>query len=564
MRDKIRIMNRRRFLKNSLGVAASLALKPLLHAEAVSEFDLILRGGSILDGTGGPVWKGDLGIRGDVIAALGEIPATAGKQSMDISGWYISPGFIDIHTHSDSSIIGYPTADSRVRQGVTTEVTGNCGSSAAPIAGPSLEDARKEYQKEYGIDITWNNVASYLAVLDKLNMSLNQALLIGQGTIRGNIAGDVDRTLTADEMKQILRTVEEGMDSGAVGLSTGLEYTPGTFTPTSEIIDMTRIVARYGGFYASHIRNEVTYVLEAIDEAINIGRQTGARVQVSHLKVCGRSNWHKQQASLDLIESARKEGVEVLADCYPYTAYSTGLTLVMAPWVRNGGSAEIVKRLQDPETRKKIREEVVKYVAEEPGGFDLIVISDVSTEKNRNVVGKNIVQIGEMWKMEPVDACLRLIEEEDASVGYIGHAMSDENVELVLSNPLVMVSSDGVSIAASGKALEQKLHPRSYGTYPRFLAHYIRERKIVDLPMAIRKMTSLPAEQTGLSDRGRIAKGKKADLVVFDPQKIQDTATFDSPHQYPTGIAHVFVNGVQVVNEGKHTGARTGKVLRRV
>ncbi|HSE40406.1 MAG TPA: D-aminoacylase [Acidobacteriota bacterium] len=556
-------MDRRRFLKNSLRAAAAFALTPNISAEASSEFDLVLRGGFILDGTGGPVWKGDLGIKGDTIAALGEISPTYGKNALDISGWYVSPGFIDIHSHSDGSILGYPEADSRVRQGITTEITGNCGSSAAPIEGQSIEAARKEYMDEYGVNVNWSDVASFFDQMEKQKMSLNQALLLGQGTLRTNIAGEADRTLTADEMKKVLRMVEEGMDSGAVGLSTGLEYVPGTFTPTEEIIEMNRIVARYGGFYASHIRNEVTYVLEAVDEAINIGRQTGSRAQVSHLKVCGRSNWHKQAATLDLIESARKEGVEVLADAYPYTAYSTGLTLVMYSWAREGGSDAIVKRLQDPETKKRIRAEVLKYVAEEPGGFDLIVISSVSSDKNRNCVGKNIAQISEMWKMEPVDACLRLIEEEKAAVSYIGHAMSPENVELVLSHPLVMVSSDGYSIAAKGKALQQKLHPRSYGTYPRFLAHYIRERKIVDLSAGIRKMTSMPAEQSGLSDRGRIAKGKKADLVVFDPTKVQDTATFDSPHQYPTGIAHVFVNGVQVVKDGNHTGARPGKVLRK-
>ncbi len=556
-------MDRRNFLKNSLRAAAAFALVPGSRVEASSEFDTVLRGGMILDGTGGPAWKGDVGIKGDAIAALGDIASSYGKNVVDISGWYISPGFIDIHSHSDSSIVAYPDADSRVRQGITTEITGNCGSSAAPLEGESIEANRKYYLDEYGVDLSWKDVGSYLLALEKMKMSLNQALLLGQGTLRSNIAGEADRKLTADELKTVLRTVEEGMDAGAVGLSTGLEYLPGTFTPTEEIIDMTRVVARYGGFYASHIRNEVTYVLEAVDEAINIGRQTGSRVQVSHLKVCGRSNWHKQGATLDLIESARKEGVEVLADAYPYTAYSTGLDLVMYSWAREGGSDALVKRLQDPELRKRIRGEVIKYVSEEPGGFDLIVISNVSSEKNRNCIGKNIVQIAEMWKMEPVDACIRLIEEEKASVGYIGHAMSPENVELVLSHPLVMVSSDGYSIAAKGKALEEKLHPRSYGTYPRFLAHYIRDRKIVELPSGIRKMTSMPAEQAGLADRGRIAKGKKADLVIFNPKTVQDNATFDSPHQYPTGVAHVFVNGVMVVKDGKHTGARPGKVLRK-
>jgi N-acyl-D-amino-acid deacylase len=326
---------------------------------------------------------------------------------------------------------------------------------------------------------------------------------------------------------------------------------------------MVRIVARRGGLYASHIRNEEAYLLEAVDEAINIGRRTGARVQISHLKAAGRANWSRQHAAIGMIESARSEGVEVYADAYPYTAYSTGLTVVLESWVRDGGTSKILERIKDPSTREKIRKEVDhRITTNDPGGYDLIVISSLSSEKNKNCIGKNLLQIAEMWKVEPVDAYLRLLEEEDASVGYVGHGMSPENVELVLSHPLVMVSTDGYSIAPEGKALESQPHPRSYGTYPRFLGYYTRERKIVDLPTAIKKMTSMPATQCGLKNRGRIAKGHKADLVAFDANKIKEISSFDQPHRFPEGIAHVFVNGVQVVKNGAHTNARPGQILR--
>jgi N-acyl-D-amino-acid deacylase len=554
--------NRRNFLKSGATAALGLAVLPP-SVWFQPSFDLILRGGTLIDGTGGPLFNADLGLVADRITAIGTIDPEQGRRVLDVSGLSVSPGFIDIHTHSDGDILRYPTADSRVRQGVTTEVTGNCGGSAAPIQGSEAAENRREMEEELGIQGGWTDVASYFRLLEQEGISLNHALLVGQGTIRENVSGSQDRVLTEAEMEQVLAFVEEAMDQGAFGLSTGLEYVPGRFTPTEEIVAMARIVARRGGIYASHIRNEEAMLLEAIDEAIRIGRETGARVQISHLKAAGRPNWGKQVASLDLIEGARMAGVEVLADAYPYTAYSTGLTILFSAWAMDGGWDSLKGRLADPGNRATIREELGRRVPLEPGAYDLIVISRVRTEANQSLVGMNMLEIAEAWGMEPVDAILRLLEEEDGSVGYIGHGMSPENVELVLSHPLVMIGSDGYSMAPVGEAARSRPHPRSYGTFPRVLGHYCRDRGLFDLPTAIRKMTSMPADQMGIPDRGRLARGMKADLVVFDPRTVRDIASFDDPHRFPEGIHHVLVNGKLVVEAGEHTGAKPGGVLRR-
>jgi N-acyl-D-amino-acid deacylase len=552
---------RRRFLRNAGTVVAALSVPSFRYLEASPSFDVVLKGGMVLDGTGGPAFPADIGITGDTIQAIGTISPEQGKRVVEITGLHVSPGFIDIHTHSDSTIANYPTADSRVRQGVTTEITGNCGSSAAPRA--DSEENRKKWMEDKGYVPDWTDVPGYFASLEKRTFSLNQAMLLGQGTIRTNVVGLEDRKATAEEMKNLIRVVEEGMDAGAIGLSTGLEYSPGTFTPTEEIIEMSRAVARRGGLYASHIRNEEKGLLDAIGEAIEIGRRTGVRVQISHLKAAGRGNWPKQKPAIELIEKAKVHGVDLMADAYPYTAYSTGLTVLFLPWVLDGGTAAMMMRLRDTSIRPKIRRELIEYVSNEPGDYDLIVISDVHTRQNKSLIGKNMKEIAELWKVEPVDAVLRLIEEEEGSVSYVGHGMSPENVDMVLAHPMVMISSDGYSIAPTGKAAESKPHPRSYGTYPRALGYYARERKIFELPVAIKKMTSMPADQSGLKDRGRIARGKKADLVAFNAQTVKDVATYEDPHRYPQGIIHVFVNGTQVVQNGNHTGAKPGRILRK-
>jgi N-acyl-D-amino-acid deacylase len=557
MKERI---SRRAFLERSGAAALAVAACPA-RAAAAPQFDVVLKGGTLLDGTGAPAYAGDLGIVGDRIAAIGEIAVSQAARAVDVRGLHVCPGFIDIHTHSDGDILAYPTADSRVRQGITTELTGNCGSSVAPLLGPIAEERRASLRRD-GIDPDWTDVAGYLARVERERVSINHAMLLGQGTIRECAAGVADRPLNADQTKAVLRAVEEGLEQGAFGLSTGLEYTPGRFTPTDEIVAMARVVARCGGLYASHIRNEERGLLEATDEAIRIGRLAGVRVEVSHVKASGRGNWGKQAASLALIEAGRRDGVEVLGDAYPYTAYSTGLTVTFPGWSLDGGTPAVLARLRGPE-RDRIRKEVLDYVLNgDPGDFDLIVLSSVQSATNRPLVGKNLAEIASSWKVEPVEALLRLVDEEDTAVSYVGHGMSPDNVARVLQHPLVMIGSDGSTMAPTGRAAETRPHPRSYGTFPRVLGHYSRERHLFDLPSAVRKMTSLPADQIGLRDRGRLARGRKADVVVFDSTTVMDVATFEDPHRYPVGIVHVFVNGVAVVDGGAHTGARPGQVLR--
>ena len=552
---------RRDFVRATGTALAGLALAPP-GVRAQSRFDVVIRGGLVVDGTGLAPYPADIGIVADRIAAIGSIAADQARRVIDVAGLHVAPGFIDVHTHSDGDILIFPTADSRVRQGITTELAGNCGASAALVAGAGAEARGREY-RDAGVEASWTGVASYCDALDRGGISINQALLVGQGTIRTNTIGNIDRRLTADELASVVRAVEAGLDEGAFGLSTGLEYTPGRYTPTDEIVAMARAVGQRGGLYASHIRNEETTLLEAVDEAITIGRESGARVQVSHLKAAGRGNWGKQQGALDLISSARRDGVEVLADAYPYTAYSTGLTILLSAAALEGGRDEMLARLRDAAWRTRIRREVDEQMARELGDYALIVIASVRTPANQGVVGRNMVEIARAWSVDPVDAVLRLIEEEAGSVQIIGHGMSPENVERVLRHPLVMVGSDGSSMAPVGRAASTRPHPRSYGAFARILAYYVRDRGILTLPQAIRKMTSMPADQIGLTDRGRIARGKKADLVVFDAGRVKDEATFDQPHQYASGMPHVMVNGVLVVEAGRHTGAKPGRALRR-
>jgi len=518
----------------------------------------------ILDGTGGPPWSADLGIAGDTIRAIGTISPEQGATIIDAAGKMVSPGFIDIHSHSDRSILRYPTAPSRVHDGITTEVTGNCGSSVAPIWGPARKLVAEELSADYETELTWEGVAGYFETMETLGISLNQALLVGQGSLRHAAIGLEDRQPSEEERKLMVRKLIEALDDGAFGLSTGLEYVPGTFTPTDELVLLAGLVARRDGLYASHIRDEEGGLLGAVDEAIEIGRESGARVEISHLKAAGMRNWSKQRAALDLIASARAAGVQVLADAYPYTAYSTGLLDLLPEWAQEGGWEATVGRLGDPAERARIRDEMNEWVDNGLGRWSLLVIASVRKEANRELVGKNLEEIADQWSVEPGEATFRLLELEDGAVSIVGHGMSQENVEMVLSHPLVMIGSDGGSIAPEGPAGRARPHPRHYGTCARVLGHFVRERGLMDLATAVKKMTSMPADQVGLVDRGRIARGKKADLVVFDAAAVRDAASFADPHRTSKGIEHVFVNGTAVISSGAHTGARPGRALRKV
>ena len=531
------------------------------EVKTMSNFDWVIRNANVIDGTGKPPFQADFGITGDTIQAVDTLNEQQGRSVLDAAGLCVAPGFIDIHTHSDGVIFTCPTADSRVRQGVTTEITGNCGFSAAPLSGPSAEERRKELLKETDAPATWTDVASYFKQWEETGASLNHALLLGQGTIRQNIAGLEDRPLTDEEHKILIQTIEEGVRQGAMGISTGLEYTPGCYTSTDEIVSIARIAAKYDGLYATHMRDEEDGLLEAIAEAIDIGRRAEIPVQISHFKACGRANWDKQGKAIELIETARKSGVDVMADAYPYTAFSTDLTILLPTWAREGGAEAIIKRLHDPTDRKRILKELDQNVQSSTGDYSRIIIGSVQSSQNQYAVGKTAEEIAALQNEDPAVTIARLIEQEKADVSFIGHGMSEENVERVLSHPQVMIGSDGSSMKPVGKTAETKPHPRSYGTFARVLGYYSRERGLFDLPTAVKKMTSMPASRVGMKDRGRIAPGMKADLTLFDPKTVIDRATFQNPHQYPTGISHVMVNGQFVIKDGKHTNARPGRVI---
>lgn len=539
--------SRRTFLKTaSLGAAAAL-WPACATTRRETAFDLVIHGGLLVDGLGWPGRHADVGVRDGRIAYLGPIDRERARSAIDATGLVVAPGFVDIHSHSDRSILGCPSADSRVLQGYTCEVTGNCGGSAAPT-GP---DAKRRFPR----------VRDFFRALEEARPAIHQALLVGHGTLRENRIGPVDRALTASELADVERALEEALDDGAVGLSSGLEYVPGIYTPPAELVALARIVARRSRLYASHMRSEDAKLVEAVDEALALARDSGARVQISHLKSCGRANWPKVDTVIARIEAAVRAGLDVRADVYPYTAYSTTLTILLPPWAREGESADLLARLADPAQRARMRAEVLEHVANEPGGFDLVAIASALSGSAGGLSGKSVSEIAAHWRIEPVDAYLRLLEEEKGSVSYVGHAMQESDVARILAHFLVMVGSDGSVQTLAPEASVP--HPRSFGTAPRVLGRFVRELGALDLPIAVRKLATLPAERAGLAERGRIQHGFHADLVVFDPKTIADRATFENPRQAPIGIPHVLVGGVAVIADGRPTGARPGRILSR-
>lgn len=559
----MRELDRRGFLALAGAGLASCAAAKRDGAASTSrgvDFDCVLAGAMVLDGLGGPARRVDIGLRDDAIAHIGPIDKERAASLVDLRGLVLAPGFIDIHTHSDEDIFRYPDDESRVWQGVTTEVTGNCGGSAAPV--PPGESAKLAAElAEDGIAERWSDVASYFRALEARRIATNQVLLLGQGTLRRAVAGLENRPLSAAELAQVVRMLEDGLEQGAAGFSSGLEYTPGRYTPTAELVEMARVLARRGKLYASHIRNEESGLSESVDEALRIGRESGARVQVSHLKACGKPNWPQLEPSIAAIEAARAGGLDVLADVYPYTAYSTGLTIFLSDATREGGADAMLARFADPAQRRRIRAELGPRIRSDPGGYELVVIA-ATASSDKSVVGKDLASIAKERGLEPDEALLRLLEEGRTNVSFVGHAMSEAQVARVLAHPLVMVASDGYAMAPRGEALERRPHPRSYGTFARVLQKHVREDRTLDLATAVRKMTSMPADQLRLADRGRVVAGAKADLVAFDPALVREESTFEDPHRLASGFAHVWVNGLRVIEAGRATGARPGRALR--
>jgi N-acyl-D-amino-acid deacylase len=524
----------------------------------MATFDLILSDGTVIDGSSAPAYRADVGILDGKIEAIGDLKAATAAQTLDAAGHVVSPGFIDPHTHSDLPLLVNPEAHSKVRQGVTTEVIGNCGSSPAPILGPFADELRTRVKTAY-LDPDWHSYHDYLSRLRDARPSLNVVPLAGHVTLRVAAMGVEQRPPSADEFARMKLLLNEALAAGAFGMSSGLMTPPSSYADTEELVQLAEILHNHDGLYFSHIRGEGNTLFRAAAEAIEVGERADVPVQIAHHKAAFRPNWGRMPKVTQLSEWAIDRGVDVRFDVYPYTAGSAGLTQLLPDWAHEGGRAALLNRLKDDPTRARIRQEILDFGRE----WDKIFVTTVHTEKNKHFEGKTLADVGEERHVEPVDALSQLLLEEDARAGMLHFIMLDSDVDHVLKHPLSMIGSDGSSLAKEGPLGTGKPHPRSYGCFPRVLSHYVRERGLLTLEQAIHKMTGAPAQRLGLKRKGLLRYGMDADVTVFDPLTVHDAATYADPHQYATGIRHVLVNGTPVVQNGDHTGARPGQVLRR-
>lgn len=523
------------------------------------KFDIIIRNGLIIDGTGAKGRVADIGIAGGVIAAFGKLGAADVPEVIEAKGKIVSPGFIDIHGHSDYFILIEPDAPNKLRQGVTTEIGGNCGYSAAPVSKKLSDERGDSLDKNFGLRPDWLSLDEYYERLEKIKPAINFGILVGHNTIRASVMGGSAASPSKKEMDAMKRMVKEGMAQGALGISTGLIYPPGCFADKDELTTLCK--AARGGFFATHMRSEGNELIESIEEVIAVARAAKIPLQISHLKTSGQRNWGKMDEAIELIENARKEGVEVNCDRYPYTASFTGLSAVLPNWVFEGTREEYRKRLLVPEVRKRIRQELD---TEHPEGdyLNKVVIAQTFSKDSHKFEGLSVADAAKRQKKEALEFLLDFLAAEESDQTAIYHTMSEENMLKVLAWQHSVVGSDS-AIRSPGPPLGTgKIHPRAYGCFARFM-ELVREKKFISIEEAIKKMTGQTAKLVGLDRRGFIKRGYAADIVVFDPDKIADNATYDSPHKFATGFDCVIVNGKIAVRNDEITGVRNGAVLRR-
>lgn len=526
--------------------------------------DIKFEGATVIDGTGTVGGRADVGLVGETIAAVGDLSRERAGRTVSLAGRVMAPGFIDMHSHSDWSLWANRRAESKVRQGVTTEVVGNCGFSPAPASDQYLDDLRGFALRRWpGLDFRWRTMGEYLDAFDAEGTALNVVQLVGHGALRIAAMGFARRPPTMDELKVMQRLLADAIEQGAWGLSTGLIYAPGSYATTEEIVEVAR-AARRRGIYASHIRGEGATLLDAVREAIRVGQESELPVQVSHIKAAGRPNWGKVTEALALIDDAAAAGLDIMADVYPYTASSTTIRALLPDWAQEGGMEAMVARLGDPDTRERIRREVESPAngqsLVERIGWDNVLISYCSRRKDAE--GRRLSEIAVGRGKSPLEAAIELIVDEQGQGAMILFQLDERDLRRALGHARVMIGSDGMSLAPYGPLAEGLPHPRSYGTFPRVLGEYVREQRVLSLAQAVHKMTGLPARRLGLKDRGFIRKGARADLVVFNPRSVADQAAYQQPHRYPVGIEQVLVNGRFVIKDGEHTGSLPGRVLR--
>ncbi|MBI5747031.1 MAG: D-aminoacylase [Nitrospirae bacterium] len=524
-------------------------------------YDIVIKGARIIDGTGSQSYNSDIGISGDRIGLIGAIPDEKGGRIIDAEGMVASPGFVDIHSHSDYYLLIDRRGEGKIRQGVTTEIGGNCGYSAAPICGEEFEERKKTYKDLYGLDADWKDLDDYFERLETGGLPFNFGLLIGHNTIRGSIMGARADNPSESEMGRMLEMVKSGMENGAVGISTGLIYPPACFSEEEEIIRLCQLVKDMGGIFTIHMRSEGDLLAEAVEEAIRISSKSGIPLQISHLKTAGKKNWEKIDKVFSIIEEARVRGIDVTADRYPYTAGNTLLSAIMPNWVLEGGRAKGISRIKDLGLRKKIEEELSKK--RDISSFDRIIISQVFKESNKAYEGLSVLRAAGIAGKDLYAFLFDLLAEEEMLAEGIFFSMDEENLKRILSRPYVMVASDSASIGIDGPLSKGRPHPRGFGAFPRVISKYVREERVLDLVTAIKKMTYDPCRKFGITDRGTIKTGSYADIVLFDPEKIKDLASYDDPKQFPDGIAYVVLNGEITLERGNITSCKAGRVLRR-
>lgn len=529
------------------------------------DFDLIIKNGMIYDGSGGKPFKGDVGIKGDKVTKVGNLSKTKAKTTVDANGLAVTPGFINMLSWSTESLIADPRSMGELKQGITTQIMGE-GESMGPW-NDRLKKLFADSQGDFKYKIEWTTLAEYLQYLEKRGVSQNVASFIGATTIRQNVIGEEDKQPTPEQLEQMRELVRKEMEAGALGIGSSLIYAPAFYAKTEELIELCKIAAKHKGKYISHIRSEGNQFIEAVEELLRISREAKIPAEIYHLKAGGQENWGKMEKVLAMVEDARKKGMKITADMYLYTAGATGLDASIPPWALSGGYEELFKRLQNPEIRKKILEEMRtpsdkwENLRLSAGSPDRLLFSGFRNDKLKPLIGKTLDEVAKIRGTDPENTVLDLMFEDKSRVDTTYFLINEDNIKKQIKYPWVSFGSDAESQAPEGFFLKSNPHPRSYGNFARLLGKYVREEKVISLPEAIRRLTSLPATNLELERRGYLKKGYFADVVIFDPKTIADKATFEKPHQYSVGVRDVFVNGIQMLKNGEHTGKFSGRAL---
>jgi N-acyl-D-amino-acid deacylase len=546
-----------------LKILISLSLMATINLAMAADYDLLIRNGTVYDGTGAPPYVADVAIAGDRVTSIGSFPKHSADLEIDASGLAVTPGFFNMLSHAHLSLITDGRAMSDVMQGVTFEVLSEI--SLSPLTDTSA--AFWSIFSKNEVDLNWKTLGDYLQTVEANGVSVNFATFVSAATVRMNVIGTDDVDPTPEQLDMMKSQVAEAMEDGALGLTTFLIYAPATYAATEELIELATVAGQHGGIYTAHIRSESNRFIEAIDETLRIGREAKLPVNIHHLKAAGRPNWHKMDLAIDKIEALRREGIPVTADMYTYVAGGSGLEASMPTWVQAGGYQKWVERLKDPEIRARVKEEMavnaqdwenLGYLA----GPDGMVFLEFKNKDHMKYLGKTLAEVAADRGQDPRDTIIDLVIEDGSRVATAYYLMTEENLKKQIRQPWVMFGSDGTAPAAEGKTLESGAHPRTYGNVARLLGKYVRDEKVIPMEEAIRKLTFLPAQTLGIRERGRLAPGYYADVVIFDPKTIKDNSRFDDPHRYASGVQYVLVNGVPVVSKGGHTGATPGRAVR--